>query len=286
MIRTNPGTRPAIYTPDTEGTETVEIADDLMVDAIEKVRRSIARARPKPPKLRGVLSIGLLVAASVAAVVWLPGALMRQTLAVVPEVKRTEIGATILGHFQRITGATCRGAEGTQALVRLEARLFGADASGQIVVVQTLPQGALLLPGGIILIDRALVEQQEDVMVPAGFILAASSARTTTDPLEPVLRQAGLRHTLGLLTTGDLAGEVLSDYATALRDAPPPPLGGDTLIADFAKAEIALAPYLNVRSPDDPAAAALLAQDSMQGREIPLILADRDWVALQNICTL
>ena len=46
--RINPGTRPALFAPDADQSETLEIDDDLLIDAMEKVRKTIARRRPRP----------------------------------------------------------------------------------------------------------------------------------------------------------------------------------------------------------------------------------------------
>ena len=108
VTRLNPGLAPALFAPDEDGSETLEIEDDLMVSAIEKVRRSVARTRPASHRqgLRavwialGITGLGLLL--------WLPGVLRREALSVVPPSKRTEIGATLLGHLQRDLGPACR----------------------------------------------------------------------------------------------------------------------------------------------------------------------------------
>ena len=142
MRRTNPGQMPAIYTPDAAGAETLELSDDLMIGAIEKVLRSVARSTPRPGRLRNA---GIAFTLSVVlglGIFWLPGALVRQTLLVMPVVKRSEIGATLLGHIQRMTAPTCRDPLGTQALAQFSTRLFGSGR-GQIVVIPDGPDGGL-----------------------------------------------------------------------------------------------------------------------------------------------
>ena len=175
MHRVNPGVLPAIYSPDAAGDETLELSDDLIVDAIDKVLRSVARATPRPGRLRNAgIALTLAVILGIG-VFWMPGALLRQTLAVIPAVKRSEIGATLLGHIQRLTNPTCRDPLGTQALARLNTRLFGADA-GQIVVIPDGPDGVLNqvldLPGGIVVLSQSLVEQSDEPAILAGAILA------------------------------------------------------------------------------------------------------------------
>ena len=52
--RINPGERPAIFYPDGDPGETLELNDseEAMIDAIERLRQAIERARPHPGRLR------------------------------------------------------------------------------------------------------------------------------------------------------------------------------------------------------------------------------------------
>jgi hypothetical protein len=286
VIRTNPGTRPAIYTPDVDGSEQLELDDALMIDAIEKVRKALVKARPSPGKLRHLSTATIIAVIVAVGVFWVPETLIRQTLSVVPQSKRSEIGATVLGHYQRITGATCRRVEGTQALQLLKTRLMGRDAPGQIVVVQVLPQGAAVLPGGITLLDRTLVEQHDDVAIPAGFIVASNSDRARHDPLGTILEQAGLQMTMTLLTTGDLPPEVLQTYAQSMADGTTAAPDESDLLSAFDAAQVSTVPYATVKEFENTdTRETLIARDPMADRDIPLILEDRAWVRLQGICT-
>ena len=64
LARSNPGTRPAIFHPDGDPSETLEIPDSEgeMIDAIETLRRVVERRRPRPGRLRfaGVLTSALV----------------------------------------------------------------------------------------------------------------------------------------------------------------------------------------------------------------------------------
>jgi hypothetical protein len=282
--RLNPGDRPALFSPDPEAEETLEVEDGLMIDAIEKVRKSILRSRPRPRRLRYlglVLSLGSVLA---LGFFWLPGAMTRQTLSVVPPAKRSEIGATLLGHIQRLTGPTCRGPLGTAALGRLKTRLLGRDAPGQIVVVPSGVKGAVYLPGGIIVIGRELVENYEDPAVASGYILAAVAARNVTDPLGAILVEAGLGTTFRLLTTGDIPAEVLRAYAEILVSGPPRDLDQSTLPGNFDAARVPTTPFAYAVDPSGESTLPLIEADPMAGVAIPIILSDSDWVSLQGIC--
>lgn len=282
--RLNPGERPAIFTPDPEATETVEIADDLMIDAIEKVRKTVERARPHPGRLR---NLGLLVTLAVIvalAVFWVPGALVRQAQSVVPPVKRTEIGAALLGHIQRLTGPSCRSPLGTRALAQLYARVLGPDAGGQVVIVPGGPDTALYLPGGLIVMNRDLVEDTEDPAVVAGHLLAAASQLGQEDPLAPLLRHAGLMTTVRLLTTGDLPSDSLRSYAEDLLTDPPGRADDNMLLPLFEAAQVPSTPFAYAVDVTGESTLGLIEADPMAGRSTPLILSDGDWISLQGVC--
>jgi hypothetical protein len=284
VVRVNPGTLPAIYAPDTAATETLELEDDLMIAAIDRVRAAVERQTPRTGRLRQAVVVAGIAGLAGIAFLWLPGALTRQALSLVPETKRTEIGARILGHVQRETGATCRGAVGTLALGELGRRLFGPGSRIQILVVPgDLPQ-ALDLPGGIIVLDRAMVEQATEPAVVAGHVLAAIAERTSPDPLATVIEGAGFVGTMRLLTTGDLPGDVLEAHATRLVTAPPmlPPVA--TAVAIFGRAGVPITPWAEAIDPAGAVSAPLRAADPMAGRTGLPVLADDDWIGLQSIC--
>ena len=52
VIRLNVGTRPALFAPGPDAPEELEINEDEMIDAIEKVRKTIEKRRPRQGRLR------------------------------------------------------------------------------------------------------------------------------------------------------------------------------------------------------------------------------------------
>ncbi len=284
LERLNPGSRPALYAPDADASETLEITDDLMIDAIEKVRRGLLRARPRPGRLRHA-GIALAVAATVGlSVFWLPGALRQQTLSVVPFPKRVEIGATLLGHLQRITGPACRNALSTPALQKLSTRLFGSDQPYQLVVLPDLVDAPILLPGRIIVVPRHLLENQEDPLVLAGYLLAATTSAQATDPLGVLLEHAGLQATFTLLTTGEMAGDQLDSFAKTLLPGTfaLPPLAA--LMDQFTQAGVPTTSLGQALETVGISGADLIRNDPLAGQSPPPVLTDGEWVALQGIC--
>ncbi|MEN8895195.1 MAG: hypothetical protein ABF248_03785 [Yoonia sp.] len=284
VIRQNPGVVPAIYTPDDDAEETLEIDDDLMINAIEKVRKSLSKSRPKRGKLRGALTIGFLATTAIVAVFWLPDALVRQTVTMVPQVNRAEIGATVLGHVQQLTGPRCRDTEGVAALDALHDRLFGADAAGRIVVLPELGQGAMAMTGDIIAIDRRIVENTGDPAVTAGYIVAAAAKAAQNDPLTAVLKFAGMRKTAGLLTTGELPADNLANYARSLTEAAPDFPDDDVVLDAFSTAQIPTTPFAYARDGSGQMTLGLIQADQFAERDEPEILSDADWIRLQGIC--
>lgn len=281
--RINPGVRPALFAPDEDHSETLEIDDASMIDAIETVRKTIARHRPHPGRLRW-LGLGFSFAAVLALMVfWLPGALRSHALGVVPTVKRAEIGATLLGHMQRLTGMSCRDPQGVIALSRLKARIYGPASSVQLVFVPDGVVETLSLPGQIIVANRRLVEDHEEPEVLAGYLLAENTVMDGIDPLEPLLKHAGFRATVTLLTTSNLPADTLRSYAETIITTPRSHADTDLLLERFAQHDIASAPYAYALDITGETSLDLIEADPVGASGAPL-LNDRDWVALQGIC--
>ncbi|MEM8537221.1 MAG: hypothetical protein AAGF56_05090 [Pseudomonadota bacterium] len=279
LIRQNPDTLPAVYTPDSDDSEEVEIEDATMVDAIEEVRNALARARPTPGKLRHWLMAGVVAVTAALAVFWLPGALLQQTLAVVPDAKRQSFGQIMLARIEAQTGSVCDVAA-TDGLV---ARLFGPDSAARIAIVPRLPALVIGLPGQIYVLDQGVMRQADDPAVAAGLVLAASTAQREADPLQELLTTAGLRTTFRLLTTGDIPVPILQDHARNLLTTSPPAPDTTRLQAAFDAAEIPGAPY--AKAIDAITGSMPQLADVPDTGAMPVVLSDSDWVALQNACT-
>ncbi|AGI69161.1 hypothetical protein OAN307_c37010 [Octadecabacter antarcticus 307] len=283
--RMNAGERPALFTPAADGTDTLEISDDLMISAMEKVRKTVNRRRYRPGRLR---NLGLLTATAAIvglAVFWLPDALIREAQSAVPAVKRAEIGATLLGHIQHITGQTCRSQLGTQALETLHARALGPDAGGQVFVVPSGPDTAIYLPGGLIVMNRDLIEDTEDPAAVGGHIIAAAAQLRIQDPLAALLKNSGIGTTFTLLTQGEIAPETLRSYAEELFANPPQRADDAVLLDMFANAQLPSTPYAFAVDVTGETTLSLIEADPMQGLETPEILSDAAWISLQGICT-
>jgi hypothetical protein len=283
VTRLNGSDTPALYAPDAGGDETLELDDPTLVGAIETVRDALARARPRPGRLRALIVAAVLAALAAAAVVWLPDALVRQTAGLVPPATRAEIGRLALADLTRLTGLPCAAPLGVQASARLTDRLF-APGPEQILVVRDGLQPAAHLPGGLILLSRRLVETPDGPDVAAGFALAEAARARAGDPLVPLLRHAGPVATLQLLTTGNLPATAVAGYAEGLLTRPPAPVPAETLLPDFAAAGVSSAPYAFALDPTGETVLDLIEADPLRGRTPSPLLPDGDWISLQTIC--
>ncbi|MFW2588737.1 hypothetical protein [Sagittula sp. SSi028] len=283
ITRANGTQLPAIYHPDTDDEETLELGanETEMIEGLDKLLRAIERRRPHPGKLRFLLSGSIAAVVVLAAVLWLPDAMARYATNVVPTVKRAEIGSRLLSHVTRLTGQACSTPDAQGPLRRLSQRV---QTSGSVVIV---PDGAFTsihLPGRIIVLNRKVVEDYEDPDVAAGFALAEATRASNTDPLGDVLDEAGLIATLKLLTTGALPDSALSRYAETLMTRPAQTPDADRLLPAFAKAELRSTPFAYAVDITGESTLPLIEADPHGENGSRMVLTDADWVRLQGIC--
>lgn len=288
IARANPGGVPALYHPDADPGETLEIAEseDTMIAAIETLRGAIARQRPRPGRLRLLGVASSVLAVVLLVTLWLPGAARDHALRVVPAVKRAEIGRALLEYVQQVTGPACRTPGGTAALAALEQRLSPAQGRTRLMVVRSGVQEALRLTGGTILVNADLVEDHDTPDVVAGAIIAAHLRAKARDPLARLLDDAGLREVLRLLATGSLSDTVLRTHAETLLREPPAPVPDATLIAGFARWQVRATPYAYARDITGETVLGLIEADPFaRNADLPPILSESNWLRLQGICS-
>ncbi len=275
--------RPARYKPGTDSREELELDDELMIEAISKIRRAIDRGRPRPGRLRSAIyGIGALAALGLG-VFWLPDALTRQAVHIVPTVTRADIGEELLGRIRRLSGRPCDTVHGARALETLKTRLF-PKGGGEIIVLASGVAQSQALPGKIILLNKSLVEDHEDPAVVAGYVLAELQRIKEHDPLERLLKTTGLMTTIRFLTTGHIPSDVLDDYAESLLTAPVDPVDPEVLIGTFAAAGVPGSPYAYALDITGETVLPLIEADDVQIEAATPVLSDGDWVALQGVC--
>ncbi|WP_417249329.1 hypothetical protein [Celeribacter sp.] len=275
--------RTAIYAPASDTDERLEVEDETFIAAIERIQHALERGRARPGRLRNVIFGGIAVTCAALAIFWLPDALIRQATTIVPNVTRVEIGEQLLDRMQRLSGMPCSSPRGNAALARLNTRLR-PDTDGRLVVVESGVPVTQHLPGGIILLNRAVVEDYDDPAVTAGFVLDEMDRAATEDPLVRLLQGSGLIATLRLLTTGKIDAETLDAHTEILlTQTPPETPPSATLIERFVAAEVAMSPYAYALDVTGQTTLPLIEADAVLG-EKRTVLSDGDWLALQGIC--
>ena len=287
--RINQGAMPALFTPgrleDGRPAETLELDDPDMVSALETVHVVLLQRQPHPGRVRGLVVISVLTLFGCLSVLWLPGAMIRHTASVLPEATRVQLGKLALQDAARLTGSPCAAPLGKRAAAVLAQRLSSIGV-GEIDILRDGVASSVVLPGGIVLLNRKLVEDPPDAETAAGYAVAAMVQAETSDPVVPILYHAGLMATFRLLTTGVLPEGALNGYAETLLKAPAAVLDDEQLLERFKAVNLSSDAYARALDPTGESTLGLIEADPYKGHSPSPILADRDWISLQGICSV
>ena len=276
LIRSNPGQRPALFTPGEDSTETLEIDDVEMIVALETVSTSLERRRAKPGRLRGMLVGGTAVILLAGGLFWLPGKLVEYTTAMLPDATRDQLGAAALADLTRLTGSPCHSRAGDEAAEFLAQRL-SPYAPAQILVVRDGLVRAAALPGDRVVLPESLLMATDSPDVIAGYVLAERLKARGHNPTRVLLRHIGLWSTLRLLASGSLQSGSLQGYGEAIVAAPVTAPSPEDLTQAFADTGITSAPYGS-----HSGMGGLV--DANPNGSAPPVLEDGEWLSLQSIC--
>lgn len=284
LERRNPGRTPAIYGPIGDDQETLTIEDTDMIGAIEKVMTAIESGRPHPGRLRGALTVIGIIAILTAVGMWLPNKLMRQAAGSATEATRQSVGREILTDMIQRTGQACKSSGADAALAALQDRLPGNNLA-ITVVPGAVPNGAMMLPGNIIITSSAMLKGANSPDAMAGAVVTAEAIARQSDPFRDFIEWAGPQTALKLLVSGEIPQEAVSGYGLQLLDAPPALPSTDTLIAAFTRANIASSDYATVMDPDGNQLSDLITSDPFKDKAAPIaLLREGQWNALKRIC--
>ncbi|MBN2761394.1 MAG: hypothetical protein JXQ79_12915 [Rhodobacteraceae bacterium] len=286
--RRNPRERPALYSPEGDGAEVLELDDDWLIDALEEVQRALAPPRRWRDRLglKGYAGLALVVLLGVAML--FPPALERHTAAVLPWTTRHDIGKRLADDLLAQGAQVCNTAQGRAALDALHRQVLGQPADVRIMQGTPAPR-VTGFPGGVYVIDARLLDAADSAEAIAGALLLAEARQRLGDPVRPVLAHIGLFQTLGLLTSGNVPTEALAGYAQDHVRQPAPLPEAAALLARFEALGLSSRGFADNPEPLDPDLGPLLpalrAGDPMAG-EAPsrALLSDGQWVSLQNIC--
>ena len=281
LMRANPGQTPALFYPGPEAEgESLETDDATLIEALETVHAALH----PPPRgrwlRRGVLAGGLALVA--LGMLLLPQALIQRAAAIAPEAMRAQIGREALDRLVAQGGAArlCADPAGRQALTLLRNRVLGPD--WRVLVLDGLPGlEAGHLPGRMIVLGRGLVERLDSAEALAGWIAVQAVLHDGRDPLLDVLGHAGVRATLGMLTSGALGEDALEGYAQARLARPAAWPDAGAVAARLTALGVAFAPFVASLPPDAARMAAVLAAGPDVGAAL---LTDGEWLTLQAVC--
>ncbi len=288
--RLNPGQRPALFSPDGDLAEVLELDDALLIEALRELQSALKPQRGVFARLRGPILAGLSLGVLLIGALVVPPALVEHTASVVPMSKRVEFAEKLRLELMRGGARVCQSPYGDPALGALQRALFQNPA--RIAVMRDLPSDQPRVQhvmGRLFIVDARLLDEAENAEALAGAVLMAAQRSADEDPLRPLLRHAGMVATFRLLTSGELPETAIRGFAEAVygRDLARPEI--EPLLERFARAELSTRPLTDNPNPLDPGLAAL--QSDLRDRD-PLareparagLLSDGQWVSLLNIC--
>ena len=284
VSRHNPGKYPAIYNPDGDSEEQLELAEaeKEMILAIEKLLLVIDRGRPKPGRLRLVILTGIFVNIIALAIFWVPNAVKNYALRIVPSVKRYEIGLELMNQLSSFTGDPCENSLAKSALFSLSQHILGDPT--RLKIVANGIKTSINLPGGFVLLRKEIVEDFEDPDVVAGFVLAEKLRSDEEDDLKELLDFAGTFGVFQLITTGKIPSYILQRYSEYLLLKPSRPINNQQLINAFRNKRLRAAPYAYALDLTGEKTFQLIESDEFSDITFEPSLTDANWVRLQGIC--
>ncbi|MBE9477369.1 MAG: hypothetical protein IME92_09480 [Proteobacteria bacterium] len=266
-----------IYTPDKKSFETLEISDPTMNRAIKKVRKLIHRPRSHRGRIRILSTVLITLCICFLAIFWLPTALADYTTNAVSDAKAREIGAKLMPHINQYAGRPCGSVASNPVIRKLENRLIGSGKN-TLFIADLGARYSTHLPGGIILVNRVLVENFPNPGTLAGFILMERALQDDDPALHALFIKSGPIATLTFLITGNIDDSFLEGFAKSQMTKPLVLPDRETMLGLFKSADISAAPLAKTLNDQD-----LLAENPVTGSYAP-ILTDPEWLALQSIC--
>ena len=223
LERLDGGAGAATYAPSLDSAEALEIEDAGMVEALDRLRASVAAPVRTPGRLRRGLALGAVAVVVLAAGALGPPALRAHALRLMPPSERVALGERIAAAVAEVTGPACRSPLGDEALDLLADRV-APERSLRVAVVPDLPPGALALPGDLVLLSEETLLSEDDP-APVAALVAGAAAGGPDGPVMRYLGDLRLHELATLVTRGSTASGAPARHALRLlEDAPPAPV--------------------------------------------------------------
>ena len=202
----------AVYTPDTEGFETLEINDAEMVEAIAQVSRAAATVKRRTPWLRWVFLV--FITAIIAAIFYVtPSILRSQAVRMTGPESARKLGTDMI---TTLSVDICREPRADAAREVFQSRIF-PDGRTLLVIVRNQPQ-ARVFPGGIVVIDGKTLQTMQTPKELAALTTALTAQSETT--FAQLFEDSSPRELFDYITSGKLSNERLAKAAQRIIDGP------------------------------------------------------------------
>ena len=218
----------AIYTPDTEGFETLEIDDAEMVEAISRVSSAESVGRHKTRWLRWVFALFLFAMAG-GITYATPDLLRAQAERMTSPASARKLGMDM---FQTLDLKLCHEARADEAKTLFEARAF-PDTDVELLIVQ----GDLteyVFPGNIIVLGSAHLRSFASVEELTAVLWSAMSEKSNSDTINALFSDSSPRELFDYVTSGTLPSERIRTAAQGIM-AEPSPLSSSSTITNQGK---------------------------------------------------
>ncbi len=195
----------AVYTPDTEGFETLEINDAEMVEAIAQVSRAAITTKRQTPWLRWVF-VAFLIAGIAAIFYAAPSLLRDQALRMTGPESARKLGTDMVA---TLDADICRGLDADAVRELFQFRAFSDGGTSLVFVRNQRPARAF--PGGVVVIGNATLQamQSPDELAALSIALSAQSGATMVELFDA----SSPRELFGYITSGKLSKERLAQAA-------------------------------------------------------------------------
>ena len=287
--RLNPNRFPAVYSPGAIESETIEIIDPHMIEAIN-VFHSASHNPVKVPrigqKLMFLCVVAVIATGAYLGMTLLPNALEEQAIQVTPKFRIQAIDETLLAEIATISGPECDLQATTDVLARLM-NAIALDDSVKVSFVELGERRSVHLPGGQILLDYSLLDPDGDPELAASFILMEFAAGRDRHLFRDLIRFAGTWHTMAFLLGRDIPAGVLEDFVPLVLAQEPSPQSLEHLLALFSNAMLSSYPLAEAIGLESPLGEALAEAEETgaQGSGNGPIVDMADWDSLRKSCT-
>jgi hypothetical protein len=202
----------AVYTPDTEGFETLEIDDAEMVEAIAQVSRAAVTLKRRTPWLRWIF-LGFIMAILGAIFYATPSLLRGQAVRMTGPESARKLGTDMVA---TLDADICREPRADVARELFQSRVF--PDGGTLLLIARNQSHASVFPGGVVVIggDALRSMQTPDELAELATTLVAQSETTMTQLFET----SSPRELFEYITSGRLSDERLAIAAQNIIDGP------------------------------------------------------------------